>query len=202
MTGTRVRDVFPLEDGLFSKIAALAPDLEFPLDLDLLLISKCGNRNITPIVEMLLDSSGRLSAASLGRLAALIVSEYLDSWKRVREALELEYNPLTSNTYHEEETTASEGESGDTNKETQATDVSPSLSDLQKEYLSDGKTTSEATGTGTTRSSVTRTLDRSSSASSYRNSDVVRAEIEMRVNSRFVAQIISDVKNYVAMQIY
>ena len=86
--------------------------------------------------------------------------------------------------------------------QTQATDVSPSLSDLQKEYLSDGKTTSEATGTGTTRSSVTRTLDRSSSASSYRNSDVVRAEIEMRVNSRFVAQIISDVKNYVAMQIY
>lgn len=202
MTNTKVKSVFPIDNGLMSSIAALLPDV-FPedTDLDLLLISKCGNRLVTPIVNMLLDTSGTLSSASQARLAALIVSEYGDAWERIRAALTAEYNPLHNGAYHEEIQQSTEGETGDSTNETSNNDVS-AFNTSPGSYVTDGKTTSETSATGTNKSIMTRTLDRTSSGNNYRTSDLVQSEIAMRVNTRFTAQVIQDVKNYIAMQIY
>lgn len=201
MTEIRVKDVFPVYNGLFTAIAAAAPTLDFPKDLDLLLLSKCGNRCITPIVEMLLDGSGRLSAASLDRLAVLIVSEYGEAWDRIKTALEIEYNPLSSSTYHEEETTDTEGETVDENSES-TSKVMATASQLPSDMLSDGGSSSEAKVKGSNTSKVKRTLDRTNNGTSYKSSELLQSEIKMRIDSRFTAQVVTDVKNYIAMMIY
>lgn len=196
----KVKDVFPIDNGIITSIAAISP-LSFPDDMDLLLLSKCGNRQITPIVSMLLDSSGTLSQAAINRLAALINSEYGESWERVKTALELEYNPLINSVYHEEESTETEGENTDTSAETSENDVS-SFSPNPTQYISDGKSSREGTGSGTSKSSVTRKLDRTANGTNYKSSELVMSEIQLRINSRFTAQVVNDVKNYIAMQIY
>lgn len=201
MTEIKVKDVFPVDNGLFVSIAAAAPSLDFPADLDLLLLSKCGNRCITPIVEMLLDGSGKLTGASLDRLAALIVSEYGEAWDRIKTALEIEYNPLSSNTYHEEENTETEGESLDKNNETTSNAIS-TASQLPSDMLSDGGSNSEATVKGSSTSKVKRTLNRTNNGTSYKSSDLLQSEIKMRIDSRFTAQVVQDVKNYIAMMLY
>lgn len=202
MTEKKVKEVFPIDNGLMSGIMAELPDLfTQATDLDLLLISKCGNRLITPIVELLLDSSGTLPQSSILRLAKLIASEYGDGWTRIKSALTVEYNPLTSGTYHEEITEESEGETGDNTNETSNQDVS-AFNTTPGSYLSDGKSTSESQSAGTDKRSLTRTLDRTSNNTNYRTSDVLRAEIDMRINSRLTETVITDVKNYIAMQIY
>lgn len=201
MTEIKVKDVFPVDNGLFVSIAAVAPSLDFPADLDLLLLSKCGNRCITPIVEMLLDGTGKLTGASLDRLAALIVSEYGEAWDRIKTALEIEYNPLASNTYREEENTETEGESLDKNNETTSNAIS-TASQLPSDMLSDGGSNSEATVKGSSTSKVKRTLNRTNNGTSYKSSDLLQSEIKMRIDSRFTAQVIQDVKNYIAMMLY
>lgn len=201
MTEDKVKDVFPVENGIFTSIATKAPFIDFPADLDLLLLSKCGNRCITPIVEMLLDGSGRLTAASLDRLAALIVSEYGEAWTRIKTALEIEYNPLSSNTYHEEENTETEGETQDKNLENTSKTIATD-SQLPTDMLSDGGSTIDGTNTGTSTSKVKRTLNRTNNGTSYKSSDLLQAEIKMRIDSRFTSQVVNDVKNYIAMMLY
>lgn len=201
MTEIKVKDVFPIDNGIFTAIAAAAAPLDFPSDLDLLLLSKCGNRCITPIVEMLLDNSGRLTQAALDRLAALIVSEYGEAWSRIKEALELEYNPLSSNNYHEEETTNTEGETEDKSNEN-TSKVIATDSQLPQSMLSDGGETLIGTNTGTNKNTVKRTLTRTNNGTSFKSSELLQSEIKMRIDSRFTAQVVEDVKNYIAMMLY
>ena len=208
MTATKVKSVFPIDNGIMYAISGLLPSLFsdeegntlYP-DLDLLLLSKCGNRLITPIVDMLLDTSGTLPSASISRLAALIVSEYGEAWERINTALTVEYNPLYNGTYHEEIKQETEGETGDSTNETSNNDVS-AFNTSPGNYVTDGKTTSESKATGTNKSAMKRTLDRTSMGANYRSSDLLQSEIDMRVNTRFTSQVIQDVKNYIAMQIY
>ena len=185
-----------------SCIAARLPDLfTDSTDLDLLLISKCGNRFVTPIVETLLNGSDALPAASVDRLAALIVLEYGEAWNRIKDALTVEYNPLYNGLYHETVEQHQEGETGDTSSEENKSDVS-AINTVPGSYTSDDKTTTSTEASGTSRNSMARTTERQTSGSQYRNADVLQAEIQMRINSRFTAQVIDDVKNYIAMQIY
>ena len=200
MTEIKVKNVFPITNGIMATISRLC-DFGFNDDIDLLLLSKCGKRNITPVVEMLLDNSENLSQEAITRLAWLIIQEYGDSWKRIKEALNLEYNPLTASIYHEEETTDTEGETGDNSNEVLKKDVS-AIDIPPDNYVTDDQNRTESSATGTSKTTAKRILDRTSNVSSYKNSDLVISEIEMRVNSRFISQVIEDVKNYIAMMIY
>lgn len=184
-------------------IAALsqAGNYDFNADMDMLLLSKCGMRNITPIVEMMLGSSETLDSESLSRMAALILSEYKPSWDKIRDALTLEYNPLSASIYHEELTIDTSGETTDRNSQIEQNDVSTSDT-LPDNYISDGKNTSESNSSGTNTTKETRTLDRNSNGTSYKSSELLQSEIQMRINSRFTAQVIEDVKNYISMPIY
>ncbi len=198
----RVKEVFSIVNGLFSHMDINVSDFGVTStdDLDLLLISKCGNRLITPIVEMLLDN-GKLNDNALNRLGTLICSEYGDAWKRVKDSLSLEYSPLQSSVYTETETTNTEGETGETGQEISANDVS-TFDTNPTNYASAGKTTNDTATTGTNKQAVTRRLERTSNGTSLSNSQLVQSEINLRIANRFTEQVLNDVKNYIAMAIY
>lgn len=200
MTETRVKDVFPMSNGIMAAVSTLG-GYDFNPDSDLLLLSKCGQRCITPIVEMLLDGADRLTESHIQRLAALIVSEYGESWKRIREALTLEYNPLSASQYHEEEVTDTSGETGDNSSEKQKQDVS-AINVSPGTYIPDEQNVNESTSKGTSKVQAVRKLDRTHNGTSYKSSELLMSEMTMRANNRFMAQVLNDVKNYIAMMIY
>lgn len=195
-----VKDVFPMTDGIMKSISTLG-EYNFNSDMDLLLLSKCGRREITPIVYMLLDSDTTLSQAKLDRLAAIILVEYGDGWNRFKDALQIEYNPIAASVVTETESIESEGTTGNTSNEVSQKDVATADS-LPSNYVSDGKNTSETTDEGTNSNNSTRTLERTSNGTSYKSSDLISSELDMRINRRFMSQVLDDVKNYIAMQIY
>lgn len=195
-----VKDVFPMTDGIMKSISTLG-EYNFNSDMDLLLLSKCGRREITPIVYMLLDSDTTLSQAKLDRLAAIILVEYGDGWNRFKDALQIEYNPIAASVVTETESIESEGTTGNTSNEVSQKDVATADS-LPSNYVSDGKNTSETTDEGTNSNNSTRTLERTSNGTSYKSSDLISSELDMRINRRFMSQVLEDVKNYIAMQIY
>ncbi len=202
MDEAKVKDVFPMQAGIMQAISDLG-GYGFNPDMDLLLLSKCGNRLITPVVEMLLDGADRLTQAHIERLAALIMFEYGEPWKRIKEALMLEYNPLSASQYHEEETTDIAGESSDNDSTEHKTDVSAANTPTGPgNYIPDGQESTETQSSNKSKSNTTRTLDRTSNSTSFKSADLLQSEIAMRVNSRFTAQVLEDVKNYIAMMIY
>lgn len=200
MTETRVKDVFPMYDGIMAAISANR-GYDFNSDTDLLLLSKCGKRCITPIVEMLLDGSDKLTESHIERLAALIVSEYGDGWDRIKDALTMEYNPLSASTYHEEEVTDTTGESGDQSTEQRKQDVS-GINVTPGTYIPDEQNASESTSTGTSKTQAIRKLDKTLNGTSYKSSELLTSEMAMRASNRFMAHVLEDVKNYIAMMIY
>lgn len=200
MTELKVKDVFPMSNGIMTAVSTLG-DYGFNADTDILLLSKCGQRCITPIVEMLLDGSDKLSQANIERLAALIMSEYGDGWKHIKDALTLEYNPLSASQYHEEESTDTSGETGDITSEKQNQDVS-AINVSPGTYIPDEQNASESTSSGTSKIQVVRKLDKTHNGTSYKSSDLLMSEMAMRANTRFMAQVLDDVKNYIAMMIY
>lgn len=200
MTETRVKDVFPMSNGIMSAVSDLG-GYDFNADTDLLLLSKCGQRCITPIVEMLLDGSDKLTQGHIERLAALIMSEYGDGWNRIKDALTMEYNPLSASQYHEEEITDTSGETGDNTSEKQMQDVS-AINVSPGTYIPDEQNLNESTSSGTSKTQAIRKLDRTHNGTSYKTSDLLMSEMAMRANNRFMAQVLDDVKNYIAMMIY
>lgn len=200
MTEIRVKEVFHISSGIMAAVSALG-GYDFNPDSDLLLLSKCGQRCITPIVEMLLDGADRLSQAHIDRLAALIMAEYGDGWNRIKDALTLEYNPLSASQYHEEETTDTSGETDDNSSEKQKQDVS-AINVSPGTYIPDEQNVNESTSKGTSKTQAVRKLDRTHNGTSYKSSELLMSEMAMRANNRFMAQVLDDVKNYIAMMIY
>lgn len=200
MTETRVRDVFPVTDGIMSLISSNG-GYNFNSDMDLRLLATCGKRCITPIVEMLLDGATEFTGDLLNRLASLILAENKESWDKIQETLTLEYNPLSASQYNETETTDTEGENTDSSNEVKQDDVSTADA-LPGNFISDGKSTSESKGTGTNRNTSTRVLKRTSNSTSYKPVDLLKSEIDLRVQNKFATRVLDDVKNYIAMPIY
>lgn len=200
MTEIKVKDVFPISNGIMNSISMIG-NYDFTPDSDLLLLSKCGNRYVTPIIELLLDGDSILTTSKIDRLAALIISEYGDSWKHIQNALEIEYNPLSASQYHEEEITDTSGETGDSSSEKQKQDVS-AINVSAGTYIPDEQNVNESTSTGISKTQAKRTLDRVHNGTSYKSSDLILSEMSMRANNRFMAKVLDDVKNYIAMMIY
>lgn len=195
-----VNEVFPLQNGIMQAISELG-NYELNADMDLLLLSKCGMREISPVVNILLNGKDKLSSNDIERLARLILSEYGSAWSRIKETLQLEYSPLTASQYHEEETTDITGENEDSSNEKHTQDVS-AINTSTGTYIPDNQNASESRNVASNKSKAIRTLDKTSTVSSYRNSDLVLSEISLRINSRFTEQVLKDVKGYIAMMLY
>lgn len=192
-----VKEIFPIQNGIISAIGE-AGSYSFNSDMDLKLIANCGKRCVTPVIELLLESC---EDDFMNRLASLILSEYKESWDKIHDTLSMEYNPLSASQYSETEETVDEGENTDNSTEVKQNDVSTS-DILPDNFISDGKSTNDLQGSSTSKSNTRRTLTRTSNGTSYKPVDLLKSEIEMRVENKFTSRILEDVKNYIAMPIY
>lgn len=199
MIEIRVKDVFPVSNGIMSAISESC-GYNLNADMDLRLLAMCGKRCISPTVELVLDSETSLSDEALARLTSLLVFEYKESWDKIRNTLMLEYNPLSASQYNEVESIDESGENTDTNNNVTQSDI-PTF-DKPDNYVSDSKNSSETKGSGTTKSTSKRTLTRTSNSTNYKPVDLLKSEIDMRVQNKFISRIMEDVKNYISMPIY
>lgn len=192
-----VKETFPISNGIMSAISN-AGGYSFNNDMDLRLIATCGKRCVTPVVELLLENE---TDDFIGRLTSLILSEYQESWDKIHATLTMEYNPLSASQYNETEITDDEGENTDNSTEVKQNDVSTSDS-LPDNFISDGKSTNDSQASSTSKSSTKRTLTRTSNSTSYKPVELLKSEIEMRIENKFTSRVLEDVKNYIAMPIY
>lgn len=192
-----VKETFPISNGIMSAISN-AGGYSFNNDMDLRLIATCGKRCVTPVVELLLENE---TDDFIGRITSLILSEYQESWDKIHATLTMEYNPLSASQYNETEITDDEGENTDNSTEVKQNDVSTSDS-LPDNFISDGKSTNDSQASSTSKSSTKRTLTRTSNGTSYKPVDLLKSEIEMRIENKFTSRVLEDVKNYIAMPIY
>lgn len=192
-----VKEIFPISNGIMSAISN-AGGYSFNGDMDLRLIATCGKRCVTPVIELLLENE---TDDFIGRLTSLILSEYKESWDKIHATLTMEYNPLSASQYNETEITDDEGENTDNSTEVKQNDVSTSDS-LPDNFISDGKSTNDSQASSTSKSSTKRTLTRTSNSTSYKPVDLLKSEIEMRIENKFTSRVLEDVKNYIAMPIY
>lgn len=77
-----------------------------------------GNKQISPLVDALLDTSGKLDNTSLGALCDSIVAIYGHSWSKLYTTLSLQYNPISNYDMTETEETEGENETNYTGTDT------------------------------------------------------------------------------------
>lgn len=191
----KVNEVFPMVNGIMKSIADKT-SYTFNDDVDLLLLSKCGRREVSPVVEMMYKDNDFIN-----RLSTLIILEYKETWDKIYDTLTLEYNPLSASQYNETETRDDSVESNDNSVEVRKNDISTDDA-LPDNFISDGKTTNDSTSSSTSKNVVTRTLKRTSNGTSFKPVDLLKSEIEMRISNKFISRIVEDVKNYISMPIY
>lgn len=89
----KIKDVLNVDNGFFKYINYPLDNFTFT-ELDLLFLSKYGNRLISPVVENLLDVNGELTTTNLELLGKLINNMYSFSWNDKKSILNVEYEPL------------------------------------------------------------------------------------------------------------
>ena len=109
----KIKDVLSLKQGFFSFINYNIDNFTFP-QLDLLFLTKYGEREISPIIESLLDENNKLSNEKLEILGEIIRNMFAHSWDNQNTILEHEFNPL-ENYYETLETTRNSTNNSTTN---------------------------------------------------------------------------------------
>lgn len=89
-----VKEVFPVENGLFYHLHYSLNDIITDADLDDMFVANLGLKSISPIVSHILDGKRQLSQADLTRLARMILGKYKYKWDKDLAVMEAEYDPL------------------------------------------------------------------------------------------------------------
>ena len=95
----KLKNVFtdPLTTGIFSTLQALNVPWKndyVSQDLDIAFASSYGQRNISPLVSLLLDDTGKLTVDNQNRLGSLLVSLYNKNWEKEYAVLSAQYDPI------------------------------------------------------------------------------------------------------------
>lgn len=95
----KLKNVFesPLTSGIFATLQALNVPWKndyVSQDLDIAFTSSYGQRNISPLVSLLLDDSGKLTVDNQNRLGSLLVSLYNKNWEKEYAVLTAQYDPI------------------------------------------------------------------------------------------------------------
>lgn len=126
----RIKDVLSIEQGFFSFINYEIENFTFT-QLDLLFLSKYGEREISPIIESLLDDENKLTNEKLGLLGQIIYNMFAHSWDNQNEVLTSEYNPLEN--YYETLEIVKENENNNTTNTDNNTYAFNSLESVDKD---------------------------------------------------------------------
>lgn len=184
----RIKDVLSIEQGFFKFINYTIDNFTFP-QLDLLFLSKYGEREISPIIESLLDENQRLSDEKLQVLGDVIRNMFAHSWDSQNTVLTTEYNPL-ENYYETLQTTRNS-----TNNSTINTDNNTyafnSLDAVDKDNTNQ-------TSEGGLNESITQTKK---GLANGNYSDMVEQALKVKA-IRLVDIVFNDIKWFVSLNLY
>ena len=91
----KIKQILPLNDGLFTKMSYTFPEGITKANLDLMFLSNYGLRNPSPIVELIQGTYGqKLTSEELTQLAGSIVQMYEDRWDKLGAIYDIEYDPI------------------------------------------------------------------------------------------------------------
>ena len=152
----KVKEIFPVVDGLFTKI-----DFDFGVTkslLDVMFVGNYGNKNPSCFVENIQSEYGEeLTSSNLELIAASLMALYSDKWEKLKAVPELEYDPIHN--YLDEWEDHSDGTESKTNG------ISSTRQDAKG-------TTVTTTGTRTDNLLETETINESESGSNSQTDSV------------------------------
>lgn len=194
----KVKEVFTVDGGifntLFTNFNALYTELfgDFsPQDLDLNFLALCGNRYVAPVVSITND---------INRLTGLIITQYLQSWRKVKAALFADYdvlNPVKISITTDKEFQSDRNTS---NENTENEYLYPFNADNENDSVNEGKSTATASGIVANTETMTQTVTREGNTRN-KPSELIMAEIQTR-KLTFLSLVLNDVKEYCTLQVY
>ena len=159
----KVKDVFPVQDSIFSKIV-----YDFGIstsDLDIMFFSDFGLKTISPIVSSVIGESSYLTNEQLTILGRMLLSKYKNRWDHLKAVCNQQYDPIHNyldefqeTIGYEDEESASKSSSGNTSDSSTNTNTTTRTDNL-----------SESVNSASTR---TDNLEESSSNSSTRTDNL------------------------------
>lgn len=184
----KIKDVLSLEQGFFSFINYKIDNFTFP-QLDLLFLTKYGEREISPIIESLLDENQQLSNEKLELLGDIIRNMFAHSWESQNTILEHEFNPL-ENYYETLETTRNSTNNNTTNTDNN-TYAFNSLESVDKDNTSQ-------TSEGGLNETVTQTKK---GLANTNYDDIIEQALKVKA-IKLVDIVFNDIKWFVSLNLY
>ena len=184
----RIKDVLNIEQGFFSFINYEIDNFTFP-QLDLLFLSKYGEREISPIIESLLDENKQLSNTKLELLGAIIRNMFAHSWDSQNAVLTAEYNPLEN--YYETLETVRESENSNTTNTDNNTYAFNSIESVDKDNTSQ-------TSEGGLNETITQTKK---GLANTNYDDIIEQALKVKA-IRLVDIVFNDIKWFISLNLY
>ena len=196
----KIKDVLPIENGLFYHMDYDFSELVTNSQLDFLFLSQFAQRNPAPVIDMLHDEDedednfSQLTDTELQTLADLMVGYFKPRWDKLKDIYGIEYDPIHNflDEWEDEmegaksEDRSSESERVDTHDTTVAINNlrTDALQELETRNLSDGNTRTDnlsETNTGTQSNSGSNT--NTSSVWGFNSSTDVNSDKDTGSNS-------------------
>lgn len=184
----RIKDVITIEKGFFEYINYEIDNFTFP-QLDILFISKYGEREISPIIEGLLDENQQLTISNLELLGAIIRNMFAHSWDSQNTVLTSEYNPFEN--YYETLETVRESENNSTSNTDNNTYAFNSLDSVDKDNINQ-------TIEGGLNESVTQTKK---GLANTNYTDIIEQALKVKA-IRLVDIVFNDIKWFISLNLY
>lgn len=184
----RIKDVLNIEQGFFKFINYTIDSFTFP-QLDFLFLSKYGEREISPMIESLLDENEQLSNDKLQMIGDIIRNMFAHSWDSQNAVLTTEYNPL-ENYYETLETIRNSTNNSTTNVDNN-TYAFNSLDAVDKDNTNQ-------TSEGGLNETVTQTKK---GLANGNYSDIIEQALKVKA-IRLVDIVFNDIKWFVSLNIY
>lgn len=184
----RIKDVLSIEQGFFAFINYEIDNFTFA-QLDLLFLSKYGEREISPIIESLLDENKQLSNEKLELLGAIILNMFSHSWDSQNAVLTAEYDPL-ENYYETLQTTRNSTNNSTTNTDNN-TYAFNSLDAVDKDNTSQ-------TSEGGLNETITQTKK---GLANTNYADIIEQALKVKA-IRLVDIVFNDIKQFISLNLY
>ena len=184
----RIKDVLSLEQGFFSFINYEIENFTFP-QLDLLFLTKYGEREISQIIESLLDENNQLSNEKLELLGAIIHNMFAHSWDNQSDILEAEFNPIEN--YYETLTTVRQNVNSNTTNTDNNTYAFNSLESIDKDNT-------VQTSNGGLNENITQTKKGLANANYC---DIIEQALKVKA-IKLVDIVFNDIKWFISLNIY
>lgn len=184
----KIKDVLNIDNGFFAYINYPLDNFTFK-ELDLLFLSKYGERLISPVVENLLDVNGELSNTNLELLGKIIYNMYSYSWNDQKSVLNVNYDPLEN--YHETLETVRVSENNNTTNVDNNTYAFNSVDSVDKDN-------SIQSSEGGLNENVVQTK-KGFMNGNY--TDIIKQTIDVK-SIKLVDLVFNDVKEFISLNLY